>query len=163
MARKVVWLVGSGAVCLNQNRTYQVGAASGMSLASSAKTWLQYVPTPSISSDFAPACACAPVTVAVLLPEQFGVLMLHRPEGALPTVWFSKPSQNTAALGQGPPPELPLGLAEALADGLAEALLDALVLGLALGVAGGRALALGGDEGRPAQASSLRAKSGGVA
>jgi hypothetical protein len=91
--------------------------------------------------------------------------MLHRPEGAAPTVWFSQPSQNTAALGQEPPPELPLGLADGLADRLAEGLLDGLVLGLALGVALALALALalGDDEEPPAQDTPFRAKSVGVA
>jgi hypothetical protein len=84
-------------------------------------------------------------------------------------LWFSKPSQNTAAVGQGPPP----GPLLALADGLAEGLLDglALVLGLALGLILGLApalglvlaLALGDAEEPPAQDAPLSAKSVGVA
>ena len=101
IARKVVWLVGSGAVCLIQKRTYQVGAAAAMSVVSPAKTWLQYVPRPSISRDLAPACSCAVVIAAVPVPEQFGVTTDQRPDGVV-EVWFSKPSQNTASDGHGP-------------------------------------------------------------
>jgi hypothetical protein len=41
IARNVAWLVGSGVVCRNQRRTYQVGDAAAMSVVSSMNTWLQ--------------------------------------------------------------------------------------------------------------------------
>jgi len=73
-----------------------------MSVVSLAKTWLQYVPRPSISRDLAPACSCAVVIAAVPVPEQSGWTRDHRPDGVV-ELWFSKPSQNTAPEGQDPP------------------------------------------------------------
>src|SRR4051812_14059937 len=83
IARKVVWFVGSGAVCFIQKRTYQVGEALAMSVESETKTWLQYVPRPLIAGAAAPACCCADVIEAVPEPPQSGVTTDQRPPGVV--------------------------------------------------------------------------------
>jgi hypothetical protein len=66
-----------------------------------------------------PACVRELVTVAVPVPEQSGVLTLHRPDGTAP-VWLSKPSQNTVPPPQDPDPPVPDAEADALVLGDAE-------------------------------------------
>jgi hypothetical protein len=71
--------------------------------------------------DLVPAWATVGSTAAAPVPEQLGVVMLHRPEGTA-VAWFSKPSQNTTVPEHGPAVGVADGVGDALPVGVAEAL-----------------------------------------
>jgi hypothetical protein len=89
---------------------------------------------------------------AVPVPEQFGVVTVHRPEGVV-ELWFSKLSQKTALPGHG------VVLGEELGEVLGDVVGD--VLGEVLGDVLGEEL--GGGVGSPPHAAPLNVKLVGVA
>src|SRR5438874_9078924 len=103
MASSVTCPVGSGVLCRTQNRTSQTVDVPTRSVVSPMNTWLQKPSVPSVRIDVVPLCAWVLSTATVPVPEQFGVVTVHRPVG-VPPVWFSKSSQKIVPAQLVPPP-----------------------------------------------------------